>query len=328
MAGRNFSEAIQFGVVKANLEKHNGKIQCELCGKQIFSIGDCHFDHIIPYAKGGTSTLENCQILCIECNLKKSDKELKEIALEEKARQFLSGKSFKEDANKEDLVAEKVSKDDNPSNDNDDGKMTKEKFDRIVGKFIEEKGDIRQIDFSREYNHLPGISYMVKYYGTLNELKKSFGITDISLNWNRENIKEALVNFVSTHGKITQKDIRKENLDEARELFRKYFSNNSDKIPESLYNSIKLKYPDSDVVDSLKTMSPSSLKKVLEAGGSLHENLDGTVTYMPTEIHSKVGHMGGAAFEAWIKQHMGKIYFETFVSAAASGAVVGGVYGQ
>ena len=86
MAGRNFSEAIQFGVVKANLEKHNGKIQCELCSKQIFSIGDCHFDHIVPYAKGGTSTLENCQILCVECNLKKSDKELKEIALEEKAR--------------------------------------------------------------------------------------------------------------------------------------------------------------------------------------------------------------------------------------------------
>lgn len=206
MARRNFSEAIQFGVVKANLEKHNGKIQCELCGKQIFSIGDCHFDHIVPYAKGGASTLENCQILCIECNLKKSDKELKEIALEEKARQFLSGKSFKEDD-----VTEKVAIDDHSTNNNDDGKMTKEKFDIIVGTFIEEKGDIRQIDFSREYNHLPGISYVLKYYGTLSELKKSFGITDISLNWNRENIKEALVKFVSTHGKITQKDIRKEN---------------------------------------------------------------------------------------------------------------------
>jgi len=206
VAGRNFSEAIQFGVVKANLEKHNGKIQCELCGKQIFSIGDCHFDHIVPYAKGGASTLDNCQILCVECNLKKSDKELKEIALEEKARQFLSGKSFKEDTAKEDTVQQ-----DSVSKDTDDGKMTKEKFDRIVGKFIEEKGDIRQIDFSREYNHLPGISYIVKYYGTLNELKKSFGITDISLNWNRENIKEALVNFVSVRGKITQKDIRKEN---------------------------------------------------------------------------------------------------------------------
>ncbi len=202
MAGRNFSEAVQFGVVKSNLERNNGIIQCELCGKQIFSIGECHFDHIVPYAKGGSSTLENCQILCAECNLKKSDKELKDIVMEEKARQFLSGKSFREENKPAPATI--------PPN-TTDSKMTKEKFDYIVGKFIEERGDIRQIDFSREYNHLPGISYMVKYYGTLNELKKAFGITDISLNWNRENIAVALRAFVSAHGKITQKDIRKEN---------------------------------------------------------------------------------------------------------------------
>lgn len=201
MAGRYFSDAIQFGVVKSNLEKNNGKILCELCGKQIFSIGECHFDHIIPYAKGGTSTLENCQILCVECNLKKSDKELKEIVMEEKARQFLSGKFFIEDVTKPVYVPQ----------DNADNKMTKEKFDYIVGNFIQEKGDIRQIDFSREYNHLPGINYVVKYYGTLNELKKAFGITDISLNWNRENIAEALKKFVLQNGTITQKDLRKEN---------------------------------------------------------------------------------------------------------------------
>lgn len=201
MAGRNFSEAIQFGVVKSNLERNNGIIQCELCGKQIFSIGECHFDHIIPYAKGGTSSLDNCQILCIECNLKKSDKELKDIVMEEKARQFLMGKSFHSDAPKPASAPPKSV----------DTKMTKEKFDYIVGEFIKAKGDIRQIDFSREYNHLPGISYVIKYYGTLNELKKAFGITDISLNWNRENIAEALRNFVAANGKITQKDIKKEN---------------------------------------------------------------------------------------------------------------------
>lgn len=201
MAGRNFSEAIQFAVVKSNLEKNNGNIQCELCGKQLFSIGECHFDHIIPYAKGGSSTADNCQILCVECNLKKSDKELKDIVMEEKARQFLSGKPLNEDMVKPLTVPQK----------NVDNKMTKEKFDHIVGEFIKEKGDIRQIDFSREYNHLPGISYVVKYYGTLNELKKAFGITDISLNWNRENIAEVLRNYVSANGKITQKDIRKEN---------------------------------------------------------------------------------------------------------------------
>ena len=123
MAGRNFSEAVQFGVVKANLEKNNGIIQCELCGKQIFSIGECHFDHIVPYAKGGSSNLENCQILCVECNLRKSDKELKDIVIEEKARQFLSGMSFKEEPAKPAVVTV-------PQSDTD-SKMTKEKFGRL-----------------------------------------------------------------------------------------------------------------------------------------------------------------------------------------------------
>ncbi len=201
MAGRNFSDAIQFDIVKSNLEKNSGTIRCELCGKQIFSIGECHFDHIIPYAKGGASTSDNCQILCVECNLKKSDKEIKDIVMEEKARQFLSGKSFSTSESKPVTVQQR-----------DVGsKMTKDKFDYIVGEFIKQKGDIHQIDFSREYNHLPGINYVVKYYGTLNELKKAFGIIDISLNWSRENIAEALKRFVTANGKITQKDIRKEN---------------------------------------------------------------------------------------------------------------------
>ena len=122
MAGRNFSEAVQFGVVKSNLEKNKGIIQCELCGKQIFSIGECHFYHIVPYAKGGTSTLDNCQILCVECNLKKSDKELKDIVMEEKARQFLGGMSFKEEPTKPVAVPVPQS--------NTDSKMTKEKWPR------------------------------------------------------------------------------------------------------------------------------------------------------------------------------------------------------
>lgn len=201
MAGRNFSEAIQFGVVKANLEKNGGVLLCELCRKQIISLGDCHFDHIIPYAKGGASTLENCQILCVECNLKKSDKELKEIALEEQARRFLSGQSLGEISTTPSSV---------PAIEPNE-KMTKEKFDYIVGEFIKKHGDIRQIDFSREYNHLPGISYVVKYYGSLSQLKNAFGITDISRNWTRETIAIALKTFTETHGKITQKDMRKEN---------------------------------------------------------------------------------------------------------------------
>lgn len=201
MNDRAFSDSVQYAVVKANLEKNDGSIRCELCNKQLHSISDCHFDHVIPYAKGGKSTKDNCQILCVNCNLSKSDKQLKEFAMEEKAKAFLRGESIDEVK----TVATEPSK---PRN---TGKMTKEIFDAEIQRFINEKGDIHQIDFSRAYNHLPGISYMVKYYGTLNNMKTAFGIADISSNWNRETIRNALISFVNEHGRITQKDIRKEN---------------------------------------------------------------------------------------------------------------------
>ena len=36
---------------------------------------ELHFDHVLPYAKGGTSlTAENVQLLCARHNLSKSDK--------------------------------------------------------------------------------------------------------------------------------------------------------------------------------------------------------------------------------------------------------------
>ncbi len=45
--------------------------RCVLCGGQ----EDLHFDHIIPYSKGGSSlTVDNIQILCFRCNLEKRDR--------------------------------------------------------------------------------------------------------------------------------------------------------------------------------------------------------------------------------------------------------------
>ncbi len=211
MNDRVFPDSVQFEVVKANLEKNNGTIKCELCGKQLHSIKECHFDHIVPYSKGGKSIKDNCWILCVKCNLSKTDKQLKEFAMEEKARAFLQGKII----NEEMPTAIKTSavKPTNPdlSAGKASTKMTKERFDAEIQRYINEKGDIHQIDFNREYNHLPGISYMVKYYGTLNNMKTAFGIADISSNWNRDTIKESLSSFVKKNGKITQKDIRKEN---------------------------------------------------------------------------------------------------------------------
>lgn len=45
--------------------------KCVLCGSKI----NLHFDHDLPFSKGGTSlTAKNVRLLCMKCNLSKSDK--------------------------------------------------------------------------------------------------------------------------------------------------------------------------------------------------------------------------------------------------------------
>jgi len=52
--------------------------KCVFCGKSpATDFGTkLHIDHIIPFSKGGKSTLENLQTLCEECNLGKSDQDI------------------------------------------------------------------------------------------------------------------------------------------------------------------------------------------------------------------------------------------------------------
>lgn len=54
----------------AAYEHQNHK--CAICGKD-FEFEEMHGDHIIPWSKGGKTVPENCQLLCIECNIKKSN---------------------------------------------------------------------------------------------------------------------------------------------------------------------------------------------------------------------------------------------------------------
>ena len=48
--------------------------KCKYCGVDVSGKGKSALDHIIPVAQGGTSNMENLQILCRRCNIRKSDK--------------------------------------------------------------------------------------------------------------------------------------------------------------------------------------------------------------------------------------------------------------
>ena len=51
----------------------NGNSICPKCGKH-YDIKEMEADHITPYSKGGHTTLDNCQMLCRDCNRRKSAK--------------------------------------------------------------------------------------------------------------------------------------------------------------------------------------------------------------------------------------------------------------
>lgn len=54
--------------------------KCALCQRP-FNLDDMVADHITPWSKGGKTVEGNCQLLCVDCNSKKSNK--KEIAIDE-----------------------------------------------------------------------------------------------------------------------------------------------------------------------------------------------------------------------------------------------------
>lgn len=45
---------------------------CPIC-KKVYELDDMHADHIIPWSKSGKTISENCQMLCADCNRRKSN---------------------------------------------------------------------------------------------------------------------------------------------------------------------------------------------------------------------------------------------------------------
>jgi hypothetical protein len=51
---------------------------CAICGQTILSIKDAHVDHIVPWSKGGTTTIDNAQLTHIHCNCSKGNRTYEE----------------------------------------------------------------------------------------------------------------------------------------------------------------------------------------------------------------------------------------------------------
>jgi 5-methylcytosine-specific restriction endonuclease McrA len=66
-AGRPTRVPIPSDLRRAVFERDGGR--CVECGSNF----DLQYDHILPVAHGGATTLENLQLLCADCNRRKSD---------------------------------------------------------------------------------------------------------------------------------------------------------------------------------------------------------------------------------------------------------------
>lgn len=66
---RSISDKLRYQVLKRD------NFKCCACGASPAKDPsvELHIDHIIPYSKGGETTMDNLQTLCSKCNLGKSD---------------------------------------------------------------------------------------------------------------------------------------------------------------------------------------------------------------------------------------------------------------
>ena len=54
--------------LKKKLIERDGS-RCAYCGREL-DFDSCTIEHVVPLACGGTSTMDNCIILCCECNIR------------------------------------------------------------------------------------------------------------------------------------------------------------------------------------------------------------------------------------------------------------------
>ena len=64
---------------RRNLYRRDGN-RCQYCGKRL-PTSELSIDHVVPRARGGRTTWENCVLACIPCNVRKGSRELREVGM-------------------------------------------------------------------------------------------------------------------------------------------------------------------------------------------------------------------------------------------------------
>jgi len=84
--GSRFTQKDKAVVKQDNAARNEGNNKCENCGVETLPAqqhkkgvtppkNETQVDHVVPRAKGGTGDPDNGQVLCRDCNIKKSDKQ-------------------------------------------------------------------------------------------------------------------------------------------------------------------------------------------------------------------------------------------------------------
>lgn len=111
---------------------------------------------------------------------------------------------------------------------------------------------------------------------------------------------------------------RTNNFKEAAKELKKAWVKDSSLIPESVSIAIK------ETGKELEDLESDYLVKIIKKSDFvMHENIDmKSISLVNRELHEFIKHMGGYALAKDIKYHMGVEFFDRFVSAAASDAVI------
>ncbi len=118
------------------------------------------------------------------------------------------------------------------------------------------------------------------------------------------------------------------NLNKASEKVRRIWLEDTSKIPDDIKALLIEKYPNNtleEILTNKVATNALNTQIIAKSNWTLHECTDlKTVQLVPKLLHDKtngigISHAGGVSLYKYIKSHMGSIYFETFISAAASG---------